>query len=316
MTQPSAGPWLSPQVVTRKRWPKVLCDMARFEAGLARQRSNGGAKAPVRSSGLSAVAVNEDPVLRSRQRAGRRPAGCRERRPRHGPCRRRRARRRWCRRVERPASHAATRSGEHGVALAAGRHEAPFVGLATARRFRPRPRRSPSSVWPSQSPKVISMQLGIDAEARPDRSRVRAQDRACLRGAAERTCDEIEAADAGDVAQSARRCAAPGRGRRSLSGMSFWPWMRCSTFQSVSPWRTKTSAAAGMIGTCSRRRSARLGGRGVLHADDIVAGIDVMHLAGHGTGHVGEEIERRHRRYRQCVTVRRSGALSSFHLRM
>ena len=26
-TQPSAGPWLSPQVVTRKRWPKVLCDM-------------------------------------------------------------------------------------------------------------------------------------------------------------------------------------------------------------------------------------------------------------------------------------------------
>src|ERR1700758_649355 len=27
-TQPSAGPWLSPQVVTRNRWPKVLCDMA------------------------------------------------------------------------------------------------------------------------------------------------------------------------------------------------------------------------------------------------------------------------------------------------
>ena len=26
-TQPSAGPWLSPQVVTRNRWPKVLCDM-------------------------------------------------------------------------------------------------------------------------------------------------------------------------------------------------------------------------------------------------------------------------------------------------
>src|SRR5215213_3015387 len=26
-TQPSAGPWLSPNVVTRKRWPKVLCDM-------------------------------------------------------------------------------------------------------------------------------------------------------------------------------------------------------------------------------------------------------------------------------------------------
>ena len=27
-TQPSAGPWLSPQVVTRKRWPNVLCDMS------------------------------------------------------------------------------------------------------------------------------------------------------------------------------------------------------------------------------------------------------------------------------------------------
>src|SRR3569623_2956953 len=26
-TQPRAGPWLSPQVVTRNRWPKVLCDM-------------------------------------------------------------------------------------------------------------------------------------------------------------------------------------------------------------------------------------------------------------------------------------------------
>jgi hypothetical protein len=26
-TQPMAGPWLSPKVVTRKRWPKVLCDM-------------------------------------------------------------------------------------------------------------------------------------------------------------------------------------------------------------------------------------------------------------------------------------------------
>src|SRR5437588_6905809 len=26
-TQPIAGPWLSPKVVTRKRWPKVLNDM-------------------------------------------------------------------------------------------------------------------------------------------------------------------------------------------------------------------------------------------------------------------------------------------------
>ncbi len=32
-TQPSAGPWLSPQVVTRKRWPNVLCDMALPDGG-------------------------------------------------------------------------------------------------------------------------------------------------------------------------------------------------------------------------------------------------------------------------------------------
>ena len=29
-TQPKAGPWLSPQVVTWKRRPKVLCDMGCF----------------------------------------------------------------------------------------------------------------------------------------------------------------------------------------------------------------------------------------------------------------------------------------------
>src|SRR5579859_7726742 len=32
-TQPSAGPWLSPQVVTRKRWPNVLCDIGRGLTG-------------------------------------------------------------------------------------------------------------------------------------------------------------------------------------------------------------------------------------------------------------------------------------------
>src|SRR3977135_3475767 len=29
-TQPIAGPWLSPKVVTRKRWPKVLNDLEHF----------------------------------------------------------------------------------------------------------------------------------------------------------------------------------------------------------------------------------------------------------------------------------------------
>src|SRR3984957_594586 len=29
ITPPIAGPWLSPQVVTRNRWPKLLCDIGR-----------------------------------------------------------------------------------------------------------------------------------------------------------------------------------------------------------------------------------------------------------------------------------------------
>src|SRR5690348_9110006 len=29
-TQPIAGPWLSPQVVTRNNWPKLLCDMPAY----------------------------------------------------------------------------------------------------------------------------------------------------------------------------------------------------------------------------------------------------------------------------------------------
>ena len=35
-TQPIAGPWLSPKVVTRNKWPKVLCDMS---GGLFRSAS-------------------------------------------------------------------------------------------------------------------------------------------------------------------------------------------------------------------------------------------------------------------------------------
>src|SRR5271168_5071781 len=29
-TQPIAGPWLSPKVVTRNKWPNVLCDIAKL----------------------------------------------------------------------------------------------------------------------------------------------------------------------------------------------------------------------------------------------------------------------------------------------
>src|SRR4051794_39113234 len=42
-TQPSAGPWLSPQVVTRNRWPNVLCDMAGLVTGFGTRRPTEGA---------------------------------------------------------------------------------------------------------------------------------------------------------------------------------------------------------------------------------------------------------------------------------
>ena len=38
---------------------------------------------------------------------------------------------------------------------------------------------------------------------------------------------------------------------------------------------------------------AEIRGVRMLHADDMVAGIDVMHLAGDATRHVGEQIRRR-----------------------
>src|SRR5262245_49085011 len=39
-TQPMAGPWLSPKVVTRKRWPKLLWDIRASSVAVAGNRSN------------------------------------------------------------------------------------------------------------------------------------------------------------------------------------------------------------------------------------------------------------------------------------
>src|SRR5262249_36237723 len=39
-TQPIAGPWLSPQVVTRKRCPRVLCDIGATCRRVAPRASN------------------------------------------------------------------------------------------------------------------------------------------------------------------------------------------------------------------------------------------------------------------------------------
>src|SRR5260370_42510304 len=46
-TQPSATPWLSPKVVTRKRWPNVLCDMKNPDAQFGSPHHDSGQIAPV-----------------------------------------------------------------------------------------------------------------------------------------------------------------------------------------------------------------------------------------------------------------------------
>ncbi len=38
-TQPIAGPWLSPQVVKRNRWPKLLCDIPARRQPLRSEKS-------------------------------------------------------------------------------------------------------------------------------------------------------------------------------------------------------------------------------------------------------------------------------------
>src|SRR5262249_15484981 len=80
----------------------------------------------------------------------------------------------------------------------------------------------------------------------------------------------------------------------SFSGMSRCPCSRPSRFQSVSPCLMKTMSG-NLVASTSKLRSV-LDGRYVrridrLHADDVVAGIDVVHLAGDGSRQVGEEIE-------------------------
>src|SRR6478735_5570419 len=43
-TQPIAGPWLSPHVVTRNNWPNVLCDMPAYRRAPAPPPLAGGAR--------------------------------------------------------------------------------------------------------------------------------------------------------------------------------------------------------------------------------------------------------------------------------
>src|ERR1700761_7072022 len=59
-TQPIAGPWLSPQVVTRNRWPKELWDMASGQMPVVREMA-----APSRvlyQHGLARVEATNHPI--------------------------------------------------------------------------------------------------------------------------------------------------------------------------------------------------------------------------------------------------------------
>src|SRR5688572_4266059 len=71
-TQPIAGPWLSPQVVTRKRWPKVLWDIGAAET---LRRAAGQASNSDRQHG--ARGKQDDAILRRGKVRGivRREAG-------------------------------------------------------------------------------------------------------------------------------------------------------------------------------------------------------------------------------------------------
>ena len=58
-TQPMAGPWLSPQVVKRKRWPKLLADIS---VGLLRQPESCVRKFASISAASAAASVRSMPT--------------------------------------------------------------------------------------------------------------------------------------------------------------------------------------------------------------------------------------------------------------
>ena len=132
-TQPSAGPWLSPKVVTRKRWPKVLWDMGRPPKP---ERAHALAAKPRagQTEGAAVQAAQVSPIRRAKPTSAeatlvpavaavtRRPWRAKLRRPphahaRHGERRGRRSTRCW-RACSRPSSRSSAarggRSRRHG----------------------------------------------------------------------------------------------------------------------------------------------------------------------------------------------------------
>src|SRR5262249_4093162 len=62
MTQPIAGPWLSPQVVMRKRWPKLLKDMGSFRSVSDCRLAGGKNSGKVRNEALCHAREGGHPV--------------------------------------------------------------------------------------------------------------------------------------------------------------------------------------------------------------------------------------------------------------
>src|SRR5262249_49569958 len=138
-THPTAAPWLSPNVVTRNRWPNVLNDMASPVRGCVIPRVGAGQIARTRKAAGSTVAAHAavgepiDHALADIERGrlgGRGDAKDRDQRPRgaavsddDGIA------------VERvvPLAHA---QRDLRVTFTARRHEVPFVVLARGQRLR------------------------------------------------------------------------------------------------------------------------------------------------------------------------------------
>src|SRR5581483_10260838 len=74
---------------------------------------------------------------------------------------------------------------------------------------------------------------------------------------------------------------------RAFKRVSYWPCRRCAALKSVSPWRTKYRIGRGKLFLFADRD---IGCIRMLHADDVITGIDVMHFAGDAARHVREQI--------------------------
>src|SRR5512135_3393984 len=124
-TQPIAAPWLSPKEVNRKRWPNVLNDMVVPLCANLVQRASAAVKSGVAREPLALEHINDALLNIDKRRRGR--LGNAEMRDQPARCATMGGDHRVGRQALVPFAHARR---HHLVALAARRHEMPFVVLA------------------------------------------------------------------------------------------------------------------------------------------------------------------------------------------